>query len=676
MFALPPNPGALGATTGATAQATSATTASKKTQFDVVTVARRSGAFTASTPDGGAVLSDADVSRVANAAIDQVARAGGGTVQIAAGDYALDSPIKMKAGVRLIGEGGLFPDYKFRSDYPTRLRSGARDLGAVVDMIEARGARLEHLVVDGAGKTGDCVKAAGYAIRVRDCVIKNAVQRGVWFTSGADDTHDAYVQGMAINTLFEDEPVGLEAFPDPAQGGKGGFTDGMVYQCRFTNCRDTGAKIAGGWQFLDNRLSGPGMATGVAVRGGYVMITNNVFESIAPGPAVRLPAPLGCVTGNGFYGIKKDAWIGVVADEAGGFGPKRGGRLPARNGSAMAAAESGPQQGDNKALESPSPAPRETTAESLTAAPAYATVYVEGGKCVAVRNDGAALESGSDAATVINAALRKGQPEGHAVVLVRAGAYLLNSPVRVPAGARLVGEGGMNDQGKTYHACGTILRAGAKGMPSVVDMTDAHEARLEQIAVDAAATAGVCVKMAGRGAQIRDCYLQSATDVVLWMTNGDTPGPDAYGGMAVIDTLIHSFRDATCLKVSKDPAAKGEAPSKGLIVNSRLMMGKVQGILAGGEGWRYVGIHATSGGGSTMGILAQSKGLRMEGSYFDTVVKGPHIQVEADDVAVVGCNVAAPDQPGRCIVVKKGVTNLTLTANNGQQVANQSEVER
>ncbi|MCX7016527.1 MAG: hypothetical protein NTW86_28880 [Candidatus Sumerlaeota bacterium] len=655
-----------------------AATGASAARFDVVTVLPANGAFAAFRPDGQAIVSDSDFPQVVNAAIDQAAQQGGGTVLIAAGDYTLDSPIRVKPGVRLVGEGGLFPDYAFQTDYPTRLRAGAKAPGVLIDMGEAKGARLEHLVVDGAAKTADCVKAAGYAIRIRDCVIRGAARRGVWVTAGVDETHDAYVQTMAINSLFDGDPIGLDVSPDPALGRRGGFTDGMVYGCRFTNCSTAGASIGGGWQFLENRLSGPNMAVGVVAKGGVSMITDSVFESIAPGPAIQLQSSGPCITGNRFW-MKKESWIKTVAAPGGSASKKDGGAkksgAPAKagggakgGGGAKAGATpnaGGGNQADNEFIEKPVESP--PVAEAPSPTPPHVTVYTEGGKCVAVGPDGAALESGDDAAAVINAALEKARPEGRGVVFVRAGVYVINSPVRVPADARLVGEGGMNDQGKTYHACGTILRAGDGNSSVVVDMTDAREARLEQLAVDGAHTAAYCVKMAGRSAEVRDCYLQDAKDVALWMTNGNESGPDAYAGMAVIDTLIHSSREATCLKVSKDPQAKGDAPSKGQIINSRPMMGKVQALMAGGEGWRIVGLHLTSGGGSTMGVVARSKGLLISGSYFDTVMAGPHLRVEADDVAVVGCHLGKA-KPGQCIVVREGCKNLTLTANSGQQV--------
>lgn len=628
----------------------------------VVVVRTSSSGFVAANPGGSTISAAPDAVTVINAAIAGVAQSGGGTVLLTAGTYTINSPIEVKTGIRLVGEGGLLTDPRPADHYPTVLRAGKPGMLAVVNMFEARGSRLEHLEVDGAGLADNCVKSAGYAIRIRDCVIRNGARRGVWVTAGKDSQHDSYVQATLINCLVDQggRGIGVDVSSDPAVRS-GGFTDGTVFKCRILNAGETGVTLAGGWQFLHNRVSCAARLGSVRITGGFTMVTENEIESAGLSPALLVSASNTTITGNRF----RCAGGGSAIELAGGC------RVMTITRNTCAGAEARPRffiksaSGQHDALAVFDNCIGECAAVSNLKPPGNwycernvaetqqppnialgdalprdqtigATVYLSGGKCVAEDAEGRGIASAADAATVINAAIGHAATRGSGAVLVRAGTYAITAPICMKPGSRLAGEGGMNSAGTGFRAYGTVLQATPSCKTVVVDMADATGARLEQLVVDGNHVAATCVKMAGRDAGIGDCFIGQSVAQAVWIANGNDLAPNACSGMVLADTLIHAGTTATCLVVTNDPSAKGPLPANGIVINSRLKMGRIQAIFAGGPGWRYLGNHATSGAGSVFGIEVKSADMRMAGNYFDTVARGARLRLTGRNLVLEG----------------------------------------
>jgi hypothetical protein len=656
----------------------------------VVTVQTNESGFIAVAPDGSVVATAADPVPVVNAAIARVAQSGGGSVMLAAGTYTISAPIEVKTGVRLVGAGGLLTDPRPADHYPAVLRAGKAGLLAVVNLCEARGARLEHLELDGAGLAENCVKAAGYAIRIRDCVIKNGAERGVWVTAGQDSQHDTYVQAILINCLIDQggRGIGVDVSSDPALKSRG-FTDGMIFKCRIRNAGETGVTLAGGWQFLDNRVSCAARLGSVHITGGYTMVTDNEIESTGLGPAIRVAASNTTITGNRL----RCAGGGSAVELAGGnrVVTLTGNECvrSGKPGKCFVESTGGPQAAvavfDNSTdgcsgvcnlatlpaswyCERNTPAnhpqasrpPEDGSPRSQNLS---ATVFLSEGKCMAEDAEGRTLASDADAATVINAAIAKAATRGPGAVLIRSGTYTLRSPIALKPGVRLAGEGGMNSAGTGFQPHGTVLQAAPSCKIAVVDMTEAADARLEQLAVDGNGIAASCVKMAGRNARICDCFIGRAEEQAVWVTHGNDPAPEAYSGMTLADTLIHAGHNATCLVVRKDPLAKGAAPANGAVINSRLKMGRFQAVFAGGPGWSYLGNHATSGNGSVFGVEVRSDAMRLAGNYFDTVAAGARLRLAGRNLLLEGNHFQKSPGAFPTILVETASTDLSILAN-------------
>ncbi len=591
-----------------------------------------------------------NLAEVVNAAIAKVSQQNGGTVMIAAGDYTLDQPIKVMSGVRLIGEGGLIPNYQplnntlalvgdaanlpqaaFQAhSHKTRLHAG-KAMPMLVDMSEAAGARLEHLWLDGAKLADQCVKSAGYAIRIRDCAFTNARKSAVWFTAGPDPEHDTYVQGMLINSYVADCPVGCEIGNDPAIERRGGYTDGSIVNCCFERISDYAANSAGGWQYMGNLFIGP-MKTGIIASGSPCMINNNVFQNFAERAPIRVESRQASITGNRWPGVKQGL------DEK--FLTRNGGK----------SLQTAIDNSDTGAIRTDSKAGPLLYPLNYQAASPSGIIYV--------------ARAAGDAAGAIQRAIDEAASSG-ACVLIAAGTHSISKPLHLKPNVRLIGEGGMNGEGTQFKPYGTILTAGEGNTDTVVDLTDAPNASVEQLVVNGAGQAKNCVKIAARQAVVRDCFIQNAARRAVWFTNGPNKEEGAYEGMRMFDTLMHAGPKAACVVVSADPSTTGSLPQNGVIFNSRLKMGRVQAIFHSGDGWKMLASHSTSGTGSVLGIALLKGGTTLIGHYFDMVQGGPRLRIETPGVSVIGSHFHKVTMANRGALIKDG-TNPMLQANTGQ----------
>jgi hypothetical protein len=186
-----------------------------------------------------------------------------------------------------------------------------------------------------------------------------------------------------------------------------------------------------------------------------------------------------------------------------------------------------------------------------------------------------------------------------------------------------------------YEAMGTILKAGAAGLPAVVDMTDAAGSRVDELAVDGSGTAEACVKMAGHGEIVDNCFFERAGKFGVEIVNGNDPAPGAYSGMVAANILVHGGGDPTDLAIRSDPSARGEAPAAGTVIDARLRLGFIQASLGGGPGWTFIGNHGTSNAHSRAGVEIYSDDVTVTGNYFDTA-HGPRLVLAGHRLDVVG----------------------------------------
>ncbi len=672
------------------------TDSEKPAQREVVTVSRDGSNYSAGAPDNRILSQGSDAATVINAAIAAVSGMGGGTVLLDAGTYELSAPILGRTGVRLVGAGGLVPDEQPADNYPTVIQPANAGLPALVEFIGADGARLEHLVVDGAGKVDCGLKTASYAVRVRDCVFRGGMARCVWVTAEESKSHDMYVQATFMNCLFDEQfrGIGIEESVDttmgrrPPPGGSihtGAFTDGVICGCRFVQVGDIGAEITGGWQFFENTVDGKGREGAVVVNGGATTVTDNDIRT-TEGPALLIALGNVAITGNQLVRRDKGSVIKVLSNipavtiarndwhaEPGGifveFDPAssrfqdaifensgKGG--PVCN---ITPTTDGLYCRDNTTANLPwKPQP---LVEAWQGTAIGAVVSTDDkGNYIARSCAGRQIASSSDAGAVINAAVASVGNEAAAVFITR-GTYSVAAPIRLKPGVVLVGEGGMSRVPVGYEAMGTILQAGSSNMPAVVDMTDAAGSRLDELAVDGSGSADACVKMAGRAETVDNCFLERAAQFGLEMANGNDSSPGSYSGMVAANILVHAGGDPVCLAVINDPNAHGPAPANGTVIDARLRLGFVQAVIAGGPGWTFLGNHGTSNGHSKAGVELDADDVSATGNYFDTA-HGPRLILAGHRLEVIGNHFqATPTGEFPTILLAASGADIQISAN-------------
>lgn len=634
----------------------------------VTTVRPQGGGYIAEDPDGSTVAREGDPSAAINAAIARVSAEGGGAVMIEAGTYDLHAPVELRTGVRLVGAGGLLSDDTPRSDYPTTLRAAGSGMPALVEAINADGARLEHLTLDGRGKVADVVKTASYALRMRDCAVRGGTRRCVWVTQGKPLGHDMYVQATFINCLFDQEGrgVGVEGSHAPPRNAsrrgpgdphRGAFTDGVIYRCRFLHVGEMAAAICGGWQFLDNEVRGEARRGGVGVFGGATTVTDNDIETTA-GPPIAVELGNVAITGNRLRrrdpgdvivvgaGLQAVAISGNRWAAAGGGyfadfeGPEieRDCAVFGNRGQGAPVSNLGPSVGlylEGNAAENAEGWRPVGLLRRPAPPPIRAVVSLAGGAALARDAAGRTIAADADASKAINAAIRAVAGGAPAAVFVARGTYRCASPIVLLPGVILVGEGGMSRVPVGFEAMGTVLKAASGATAAVVDLTDAPGAGLDEMAVDGSLIAEKCVVLAARSAWIDNCFVERARREAIDVTNGNDPAPGAYAGMLVADTLVHAGLQATGLAVQSDPAARGELPRDGTVVDARLRLGFIQAAFAHASGWKVVGNHGTSNGHSIVGFVLDGDRMYVAGNYFDTV-NGPRLRIGGSRIELLG----------------------------------------
>ncbi len=642
--------------------------------FQTAAVFQSGSSFIAVQANGGEITSGEDAAAVINTAIKHVAASGGGTLQIAAGSYPILTPLVMRAGVRLVGEGGLITDERPADDYPTVLRAGTKGMFAVIDMVNGipLSARLEHMVIDGAGMAGNGIRAGAERLRIRDCVIKGATERGVWMTAGRKSTMILMTnclidqQGRGVGVEISDDPA-IKMTAARARTEIGIFktpTDHMIYRCRIRNAPEAGAIIKGGSQFLNNHIEGEGMKAGLIITAGSGMATDNIFDNFDSGPAVRIiDRARPSVAGNLFRNITARSAVLIETCPV----TISGNTLQPGTGNTC---EFFAELTDNarfvtiadNAIEDSIPASNRTenTANSyvgrnsagLDHLPAFAfiesisledrtaidaMVAISGGECTATAADGTRIASGTSASEVIQAAINAVAPKGKATIFVQSGIYTIQAPIRMAPGIQLAGEGGM----WMGNIAGTTLRAAQSNPGLIVDMTEAHDAQLTQIGLNGNDQVMNGVKAAGRSIRIANCYLEGFRGAAVLFTNGEDPAADAYAGMALADSFVR-LSGTPCL-VQANPLMQGAAPSSGIIANCRLKNNKGTAVLAGGPGWKYAGNHATSNSPGNLEI--KSSGAYINGNYFDVNQGRVHISITAPNSQIIGNYIVRNTRP-------------------------------
>jgi hypothetical protein len=208
-----------------------------------------------------------------NSAIEQLARNGGGTVELSRGAFEISEPIVLQSGVSLIGQGsggpwitgatnirrtGSFTMLSIRGDGPGGGRS------------HVHGVRVRDLVLDGADQPGAGI-LAHYADtvvveRVRFGAIHGSAIQGVeWWDSTVNDCRFDFCgsrdgSGIPAVGLYQSLPevpsssntnnihfvnCTWESFADGGIGLYGTAGDGRLNVCHFVNCKLESSTLRG-----------------------------------------------------------------------------------------------------------------------------------------------------------------------------------------------------------------------------------------------------------------------------------------------------------------------------------------------------------------------------------------------------------------------------------------------
>lgn len=193
--------------------------------------------------DGGVIATGTDPGIVENAAITYVnGLPNGGTSALPNGNIQLTATrFNMLSGVRLKGQGSMQQTRAGNGYGTTIIGPAGTDLTYIIDTVDATGAFINDLCVDGNNKTANGIRLAAYKATLQNVQCGNCVSINTWITAGAVNTFGAYFQ-MECFHLYIDGFSRAAARGVVIDGtlGTQNCTDGRIYDLDVFSTGDTG----------------------------------------------------------------------------------------------------------------------------------------------------------------------------------------------------------------------------------------------------------------------------------------------------------------------------------------------------------------------------------------------------------------------------------------------------
>lgn len=262
----------------------------------------------------------------------------------------------------------------------------------------------------------------------------------------------------------------------------------------------------------------------------------------------------------------------------------------------------------------------------------YALIEYDGTTTAARRiADGAVITQGSNAGSVINAALQAASGTGGGIVRLDAVTIPLTVNITVPARTGLVGHHTYDRHSQTVR--GTVLKASGLASTNAVIRAGVTNAAtegitIEGIAVDGNSQSHTVHTMNCTDLRLVNCTFIRGTDKNVWIESDVAPDD---GGVAanIIGCMIRTTQaDGTGLYTS------GVGATDGIITGSRILNNTVGANLWGG--WIMTACHVTGNMSSTANVIASAPQVQLVGNYFDSAGSGSNVVLNSHSHVVVG----------------------------------------
>ncbi len=262
---------------------------------------------------------------------------------------------------------------------------------------------------------------------------------------------------------------------------------------------------------------------------------------------------------------------------------------------------------------------------SLPSMPSFAQVQLSGSTITARKTaDGSVISQGTDAATVINAALTAANANTNGgFIELGTGQYLVTSPIVLLGKTGLVGHATYSRTGSV--PVGSVLKSSGLGSGQAVVQSGGDGGFMQGVGIHANNQADYAfAHLAGADVSVRDCVLTFANVANLY----HSPTAGSYAFVLADCELWHSGNYGIQVASGTD----GRITNCGVFESANIC------CYIGAGGWLLSGCHITHASALTTTINTQIAGSTcvITGNYFDSCKNGPTLKLSAAGITVTG----------------------------------------